>query len=192
MAIQVLELHHHGIRVGPSKDDVAKARKFYGDVLGLSHDPGRPEIPTIDGYWMDVGGTAQIHLMGVEGQSKFAKGPGKDPSLPHPGALLVCARRAFARSSRDADRQRLASGSDARERRHQHPLPPAACHPGHARDAGRPRRPLRTRSRRLHRRHEPHHRRPSVRQKVTVGVLSRLRGRGTTRSVVEGAAACAE
>jgi len=62
---------------------VAKARRFYGDVLGLSHDPGRPEIPTIDGYWMDVGGTAQIHLMGVEGQSKFAKGPGKDPSLPH-------------------------------------------------------------------------------------------------------------
>ena len=73
MAIQVLELHHHGIRVGPSKDDVARARRFYGDVLGLSHDPGRPEIPTIDGYWMDVGGTAQIHLMGVEGQSKFAK-----------------------------------------------------------------------------------------------------------------------
>jgi extradiol dioxygenase family protein len=83
MAIQVLELHHHGIRVGPSKEDVTRARKFYGDVLGLSHDPGRPEIPTIDGYWMDVGGTAQIHLMGVEGQSKFAKGPGKDPSLPH-------------------------------------------------------------------------------------------------------------
>ena len=83
MAIQVLELHHHGIRVGPSKEDVSTARKFYGDVLGLSHDPGRPEIPTIDGYWMDVGGTAQIHLMGVEGQSKFAKGPGKDPSLPH-------------------------------------------------------------------------------------------------------------
>jgi catechol 2,3-dioxygenase-like lactoylglutathione lyase family enzyme len=84
MAIQVLELHHHGIRVGPSKDDVAKARKFYGDVLGLSHDPGRPEIPTIDGYWMDVGGTAQIHLMGVHGMSQFAQGsPDKDPSNPH-------------------------------------------------------------------------------------------------------------
>ena len=65
MAIQVLELHHHGIRVGPSKDDVAKARKFYGEVLGLDHDPGRPVIQTIDGNWMDVGGTAQIHLIGV-------------------------------------------------------------------------------------------------------------------------------
>ena len=83
MAIKVLELHHHGIRVGPTQEDVAKARTFYGDVLGLDHDPGRPQIPTIDGYWMDVGGTAQIHLMGVAGQSKFAKGPGQDPSLPH-------------------------------------------------------------------------------------------------------------
>jgi len=83
MAVKVLELHHHGIRVGPSADEVAKARKFYGDVLGLDHDAGRPQIPTIDGYWMDVGGTAQIHLMGVNGQSKFAKGPDQDPSLPH-------------------------------------------------------------------------------------------------------------
>jgi len=83
MAVKVLELHHHGIRVGPSQEEVAKAREFYGDVLGLDHDPGRPHIPTIDGYWMDVGGTAQIHLMGVNGQSKFAKGPGQDPSMPH-------------------------------------------------------------------------------------------------------------
>ena len=83
MAVKVLELHHHGIRIGPSAEDVTKARRFYGDVLGLDHDPGRPQIPTIDGYWMDVGGTAQIHLMGVNGQSKFAKGPGQDPSLPH-------------------------------------------------------------------------------------------------------------
>jgi len=83
MAVRVLELHHHGIRIGPSPEAVATARKFYGDVLGLDHDPGRPNIPTIDGYWMDVGGTAQIHLMGVDGLSKFAKGPGQDPSHPH-------------------------------------------------------------------------------------------------------------
>lgn len=83
MAVRVLELHHHGIRVGPSPEEVARARKFYGDVLGLDHDPGRPHIPTIDGYWMDVGGTAQIHLMGVDGVSRFAKGPDRDPSRPH-------------------------------------------------------------------------------------------------------------
>jgi catechol 2,3-dioxygenase-like lactoylglutathione lyase family enzyme len=83
MAVKVLELHHHGIRVGPSPAEVKKAYGFYHDVLGLSADQGRPVIPTIDGYWMDVGGTAQIHLMGVDGQSKFAQGPDKDPSRPH-------------------------------------------------------------------------------------------------------------
>ncbi len=65
MAVKVLELHHHGIRVGPSPTDVKKAYGFYHDVLGLDADQGRPVIPTIDGFWMDVGGTAQIHLMGV-------------------------------------------------------------------------------------------------------------------------------
>jgi catechol 2,3-dioxygenase-like lactoylglutathione lyase family enzyme len=79
----VIELHHHGIRIGPKPDEVKKALGFYQDVLGLSPDPGRPHIPTIDGYWMDVGGTAQIHLMGVDGQSKFAETPDKDPSRPH-------------------------------------------------------------------------------------------------------------
>ena len=83
MALKDLELHHHGIRVGPGPEEVKKALSFYQDVLGLSPDPGRPTIPTIDGYWMDVGGTAQIHLMGVDGLSKFADGPGKDPSNPH-------------------------------------------------------------------------------------------------------------
>jgi len=83
MALKVLELHHHGIRVGSTEAEADKALAFYRDVLGLSPDPGRPVIPTIPGYWMDVGGKAQIHLMGVNGQSKFAKGPGKDPSLPH-------------------------------------------------------------------------------------------------------------
>ena len=83
MAVKVLELHHHGIRVGPSPAEVKKAYGFYHDVLGLDADQGRPTIPTIDGYWMDVGGSAQIHLMGVDGQSKFAEGPGKDPSHPH-------------------------------------------------------------------------------------------------------------
>ena len=83
MAVKVLELHHHGIRIGPSPDEVKKARDFYSGVLGLSPDPGRPRIPSIEGYWMDVGGKAQIHLMGVDGQSKFAQGDGRDPSHPH-------------------------------------------------------------------------------------------------------------
>jgi catechol 2,3-dioxygenase-like lactoylglutathione lyase family enzyme len=83
MAVKVLELHHHGIRIGPSEPDVKRAFAFYHDVLGLDADPGRPRIPSIDGYWMDVGGNAQIHLMGVDGQSKFAESPERDPSRPH-------------------------------------------------------------------------------------------------------------
>jgi catechol 2,3-dioxygenase-like lactoylglutathione lyase family enzyme len=83
MAIKVLELHHHGIRIGPDAGAVKRAYDFYHEVLGLDADGGRPVIPTIDGFWMDVGGTAQIHLMGVDGQSKFADGPGRDPSHPH-------------------------------------------------------------------------------------------------------------
>ncbi len=83
MAIKVLELHHHGIRVGPSEADAEKARTFYRDVLGLAPDDGRPYIPGVPGYWIDVGGTAQIHLMGAAGTSKVAKGEGKDPTKPH-------------------------------------------------------------------------------------------------------------
>jgi catechol 2,3-dioxygenase-like lactoylglutathione lyase family enzyme len=82
MAVKVLELHHHGIRVGPSTEDLSKALAFYRDVLGLATDPGRPEIPGIPGYWMDLGRT-QIHLMGVNGPSKYAKGERQDPTLAH-------------------------------------------------------------------------------------------------------------
>src|SRR5262245_38925175 len=82
MAVKVLELHHHGIRVGPSTEDLSKALAFYRDVLGLTTDPGRPEIPGIPGYWMDLGQT-QIHLMGASGPSKYAKGERQDPTLTH-------------------------------------------------------------------------------------------------------------
>jgi catechol 2,3-dioxygenase-like lactoylglutathione lyase family enzyme len=83
MAIKVLELHHQGVRVGGSQEEADQAASFYRDVLGLGADPGRPNIPGIPGYWIDVGGRAQIHLMGVDGESRYAKGAGKDPSLPH-------------------------------------------------------------------------------------------------------------
>ena len=83
MAIMVLELHHQGVRVGGSQEEADRTMSFYNEVLGLGADPGRPNIPGIPGYWVDVGGRAQIHLMGVNGASPYAKGPGMDPSLPH-------------------------------------------------------------------------------------------------------------
>ena len=42
MPIKVLELHHHGIRIGKSAEDVSKAQEFYTDLLGLQADQGRP------------------------------------------------------------------------------------------------------------------------------------------------------
>ena len=86
MAIKVLELHHHGIRMGKEDEDVEKARTFYGDVLGLETDAGRPTIPGIPGFWMYVGegeNTAQIHLMGAVGMSPVARSEKEDPTHPH-------------------------------------------------------------------------------------------------------------
>ena len=86
MAIKVLELHHHGIRMGKEDEDVEKARTFYGDVLGLETDSGRPTIPGIPGFWMYVGegeNTAQIHLMGAVGTSPVARSEKEDPTHPH-------------------------------------------------------------------------------------------------------------
>lgn len=83
MAVKVLELHHHAVRVGPNETEADKALAFYRDVLGLLPDPGRPYIPGVPGYWMEVGGRAQIHLMSATGTSKVAKGEGEDPAKPH-------------------------------------------------------------------------------------------------------------
>jgi len=81
MAVKVLELHHHGIRVKP--DETEKSLGFYKDVLGLTVDTGRPEIPGIPGYWVDCGNDTQIHIMGQEGTSRYAKGPRQDPTTLH-------------------------------------------------------------------------------------------------------------
>jgi catechol 2,3-dioxygenase-like lactoylglutathione lyase family enzyme len=86
MPIKVLELHHHGIRIGKTPEEVAKARDFYTDVLGLQADEGRPTIPGIPGFWMYVGDdkqTAQIHLMGAVGMSPMARSEKEDPTIPH-------------------------------------------------------------------------------------------------------------
>ena len=50
MPIKVLELHHHGIRIGTTDDEVEQARNFYTDVLGIPADSGRlaPEKPCAD------------------------------------------------------------------------------------------------------------------------------------------------
>ena len=85
MAINVLELHHHAVRVPPAK--AAEVTRFYQDVLGLQRDPKRPEIPSVPGAWMYVGPqdgpTTQIHIMGSDGMPPFAKSEQQDPTRFH-------------------------------------------------------------------------------------------------------------
>jgi len=86
MAIRVLELHHHGLRVPKSK--VEEANRFYTEVLGLQADATRPEIPFVPGSWMFVGEegkpTAQIHIIGSDGNPPpWARNGQQDPTRFH-------------------------------------------------------------------------------------------------------------
>lgn len=85
MAIRVLELHHHAVRVPTSTVDDVK--RFYTDVLGLQTDQRRPDIPSIPGAWLYVGEegkpTAQIHVMGRDSLPPFAKSEEQDPTRFH-------------------------------------------------------------------------------------------------------------
>ena len=83
MAIRVLEIHHHAIRIDSAPPELEATRHFYGDVLGLDADPGRPTIPGVPGFWINVGEGGQIHLIGGAQPSTLAKGPGQDPTIPH-------------------------------------------------------------------------------------------------------------
>ncbi|WZB69514.1 flavin reductase [Achromobacter xylosoxidans] len=81
MALEVLELHHHAVRMPLGKVEAMGA--FYGDVLGLDTDQGRWQIPGIAGYFLDMGNDCQIHLLGSDGPSPYSQGPGRDPVENH-------------------------------------------------------------------------------------------------------------
>jgi class 3 adenylate cyclase len=80
MTIKVVGLHHCGVRVAPDAADAVA--RFYAEVLGLSADPGRPEVPGVPGHWLDAGEHAQLHLIGAAGRI-VDLGGGIDPSEPH-------------------------------------------------------------------------------------------------------------
>lgn len=83
MAIEILEIHHTGVRIDSAGQKLAATEEFYKDVLGLARDTGRPTIAGIPGAWINVGEVGQIHLIGGEQPSPVAKGPGEDPTRPH-------------------------------------------------------------------------------------------------------------
>ncbi|MBS0641035.1 MAG: VOC family protein [Acetobacteraceae bacterium] len=81
MPINVVEIHHTGLRINGDQLDANLA--FYQGVLGLKADEKRPTIPGVPGYWINVGDVGQIHLIGGAVPSPLAKGEGKDPAAPH-------------------------------------------------------------------------------------------------------------
>ena len=81
MALTGLELHHHAVRMRPDAVDATLA--FYRDILGLEPDPGTRQIPDVPLFWMDTANGTQIHLFAVEGQSKYATEPDRDPFTEH-------------------------------------------------------------------------------------------------------------
>jgi catechol 2,3-dioxygenase-like lactoylglutathione lyase family enzyme len=83
VAIRVVEIHHHAIRIDGSAADLARNLEFYQGILGLAPDTGRPNLKGIPGFWINVGETGQIHLIGGEQPSPLAKGPDQDPAAPH-------------------------------------------------------------------------------------------------------------
>lgn len=83
MPIEVLEIHHTGVRVDAGAQLLDATEAFYKDVLGLERDAKRPTIPGIPGAWINVGEVGQIHLIGGAQPSPVAKGPGQDPTRPH-------------------------------------------------------------------------------------------------------------
>ena len=109
MPIKILELHHHAIRVPPTQRDAERVRDFYGRVLGLAPDPGRPEIKGVPGYWLNSGAHAQVHLMGAAGA--VDPGQGIDPSAPHVAFAVESIAEARAELQRQGVNHRVLQGA---------------------------------------------------------------------------------
>ena len=83
MPIRVVEIHHHAIRIDDGAAALAANLDFYQGLLGLAPDTGRPDLRGVPGFWINVGETGQLHLIGGLVPSPFAQGPGQDPVVPH-------------------------------------------------------------------------------------------------------------
>ena len=44
MAIEIMEIHHTGVRIDTGAEKLEATKEFYNDVLGLPHDTKRPTI----------------------------------------------------------------------------------------------------------------------------------------------------
>ena len=86
MAIEIVSLMHAGVRVGHSPEEIAKAKEFYGGILGLETDSQRPHIAASPGFWSNVRAgdrSQQVHVMGADGTSAAARSSTEDPTRSH-------------------------------------------------------------------------------------------------------------
>ena len=97
MSLKVVELHHHAVRMPPTRLAAAETRRFYTEVLGLGADDG-PSLPGQQGHQINAGPAAQIHLIGLTAMTADP-GTGIDPTAPH--VALAVASIAEARSELD-------------------------------------------------------------------------------------------
>lgn len=79
--MKVIELHHVGFGVNHAQADAML--DFYRNVLALPQDPSRWKIPGIYGSWFNLPNDTQLHILGCEGVSQYAKGPDQDPVSNH-------------------------------------------------------------------------------------------------------------
>jgi catechol 2,3-dioxygenase-like lactoylglutathione lyase family enzyme len=56
--LKIVGFLHHSVQIDGSDEGVAAARRFYGEVLGLPLDGGRPDIPGTPGWWFNIPGRA--------------------------------------------------------------------------------------------------------------------------------------
>jgi catechol 2,3-dioxygenase-like lactoylglutathione lyase family enzyme len=96
MPINVVEIHHHGIRIEGDAAGLAANLDFYQGLLGLTPDRGRPDFPGILGFWMNVGETGQIHLFGGELKARIKTRPHRisrwrwpTSSSPKPSSIVA-------------------------------------------------------------------------------------------------------
>lgn len=83
MSIRVVEIHHSAIRIKGDEADLQANLDFYQGLLGLMPDGKRPQIRDVPGFWINVGGSGQIHLIGGKQPSWMAKSENQDPTSPH-------------------------------------------------------------------------------------------------------------
>jgi len=81
MSVKVVGLHHVGFRVPQGQADATL--EFYRDVLSLPLDATRWKIRGIYGSWIDLPNGTQVHILGCDGVSDYARAPDEDPVSNH-------------------------------------------------------------------------------------------------------------